>query len=146
MGERLLAHALAAEGTPLSNIKVRSAGVSAFPGDAAAPNSIRVLKKVGIPLEDHRSSLLSPEMVDNALAIFTMTEGHREYIRAVHGDSSTPILLFRELIGKGADTQVSDPIGGSLRDYEDTRDTLAEAVPSILDFLRKRLSERQSGD
>ena len=34
--------------------------------------------------------------------------------------------------------EVPDPFGGSLTDYIETRDSLAEAIPSILRWLREK--------
>lgn len=136
MGERLLAHALAAEPPPLNKLRVTSAGVSAFPGDAPSPQSVKALRKVGLDLSNHRSRRLTTQMTDNALAIFVMTEGHRNFIEMMQPDSQTPVLLFRELMGNSAEIQVPDPFGGSLVEYEETRDALAEAIPAIVAYLR----------
>ena len=140
MGERLLAHALAAEPAPLNQLEVISAGVAAFPGDLAARNSIKALAKVGLDLSDHRSRIVSPPMLDQAHAIFVMTEGHRRQVNALGVPPEVPVLLFRELMGETVDAaDVPDPIGADLRAYAETRDALAEAIPSIVAFLRERL-------
>lgn len=139
MGERLLAHALAAEENPLNNIRVISAGVAAYAGDAPSRNSVQALRKVGIDLSDHRSRRFVPQMFENALAIFVMTERHRDVIESLDPSSKPPVFLFRELMDGPVDASVPDPHGCALGEYEDTRDALAEAVPSILAYLRKRV-------
>lgn len=144
MGARLLAHALAAEDGPLKEVNVTSAGVSAYTGDAPARHSVKALKKVGLDLSDHRSRRLSGEMVDQALAIIVMTEAHREQIRSLFPGLTTPVLLFREHMGNNVDPQVPDPFGEELGAYEETRDALAEAVPSLVAFLRERLGRPKS--
>jgi len=143
MGERLLAHGLAAQETPLNEIEVISAGVAAYPGDEASPNSVRALAKVGLNLNDHRSRRFSTQMLDQSLAIFVMTEGHREIILDLVEDQKDPppILLFRELMGNDAQIQIPDPFGGPLEAYSNTRDALAEAIPSIIQYLKEQLSQ-----
>lgn len=135
MAERLLAHALAAEGEPLKSLPVLSAGVGAYPGDDASPGAVKALAKVGLDLKDHRSRRLSPELLDQAALVLCMTEGHRQAILHQFGNT-VPVHLWRSFMGDAAQEQVPDPYGGDLRDYLDTRDALAEAVPSILAHLK----------
>ena len=141
MAERLLAHALQAEPEPLKSLEVRSAGVAAYGGDPASENSVIALKKVGVDLSDHVSSSLSAQLVDASLVIFCMTDSHLASVHyALEGiDDAPPVLLMRELIGN-ADVQIPDPFGGPLPAYEAARDSMVEAIPSILDYLRKALS------
>jgi protein-tyrosine-phosphatase len=141
MGERLLAHALAAESPPLNRLEVLSAGVAAFPGDPASTHSVRALAKVGLDLRDHRSRPFVDRLFDRAVAIFAMTEGHRAQLMTLPGAETVPILLFRELMDEVAEASVPDPFGANLDAYLETRDALAEAIPSIVKWLRARLAE-----
>ncbi|KAF0095140.1 MAG: glycine hydroxymethyltransferase [Puniceicoccaceae bacterium 5H] len=140
MGERLLAHALAAEPEPLNQLEVISAGISAFAGDPASANSVRALKKVGIDLSQHRSRRLDPYLLDEAALILCMTEGHRQMALQLITDDhrDLPIHLFREFMPGDVDHEVPDPYGASLDYYLETRDALAEAVPSVVAWLRER--------
>jgi protein-tyrosine-phosphatase len=139
MGERLLAHALKAEASPLDKLKVISAGVSAAHGQPASPNSVKALNKVSLDLSDHKSRMLSPYLLEDTFAIFAMTESHRDYIEEMYREIELPpILLFRELMGDSP--EVPDPFGADLGAYIETRDALAEAIPSILSWLRTKIS------
>lgn len=142
MAERLLAHALDAEPEPLKSIQVRSAGVAAYPGDPASENSVVALKKVGIPLEDFRSSPLSDQLIDEALVIFGMTESHKAALTQALANvpDAPPVMLMRELIPDVNDesAQIPDPFGGPLPLYEASRDSMVEAIPSIIDYLRRK--------
>jgi protein-tyrosine-phosphatase len=140
MAERLLAHALKAESGPLAECRVMSAGVAAFPGDPASANAIRALKAVGLDLSDHRSRAVSDQLVAQSDLILGMTSGHVEAIRLRYPDLRVPVYRFREWFGKGS-PEVADPFGGDLEHYIETRDNLAEAVPSILQFLKSGLSQ-----
>jgi len=139
MGERLLAHALAAEPPPLNGLEVISAGVAAFPGDPASVNSVKALEKVGLDLRDHRSRPFDERHLETAKLILVMTEGHRAQILAHLDPVDVPILLFRELLEGEHDPNVPDPYGANLDAYLETRDALAEAVPSIVNWLRREL-------
>jgi protein-tyrosine phosphatase len=137
MAEALLRHALAAEPQPLRSIRVTSAGVSAWPGVPITGHSAAVLKKVGLDMDRHQSRDLNPEIVSRALLILCMTESHRRAIRAEFPDLKAPILLMRELLPPPADPEVPDPYGSDIKTYEDTRDAIVEAIPSIVEYLRE---------
>lgn len=136
MAAKLLEHALAAEDAPLDQIEIVSAGVSALGGDAASRNSVKALKKVGLDIEDHRSQPFTYALMDRSDLILVMTDSHREMIQRSFPEDNTPILLFREKVAKGS-KEVPDPFGGHLDLYVETRDSLADAIPSLLQYLRE---------
>jgi len=136
MAERLLRHALAAEKPPLDRLKVVSAGVAAGRGHAATDHSITAMKKVGINLSDHESRPLTQELLDRAMVVLTMTETHRALIQVAFENVPEHIHLFREFMGKDGDTDILDPYGQNFANYVSSRDSMVEAIPSILRFLR----------
>jgi protein-tyrosine-phosphatase len=140
MVEALLAHALKAEESPLSELKVASAGVAARAGDPASTNSVIAMKKVGLDISAHRSQPISPELLSEAVAVFVMTESHRAVIQAMFEPMPKNIFLLREFMPREADKQIGDPYGGPLPEYEACRDEIVEAIPSVMAFLRKELS------
>ncbi len=135
MAERLMAHALAAEKPPLRDLRVTSAGLSALPGQSASANAVAALKKVGLPLENFRSKPFDQSILDQSTVIFCMTENHRTLIDLHFNNSSTPVYLVREFVPDG-DIQIPDPFGMDFRAYEAARDSIVEAIPSLLDKLR----------
>ncbi len=138
MVEALLAHALRAEDGPLARFQVASAGVAARNGDRASPHSVTALKKVGLDISDHRSRGLTPELLSQASAVFVMTESHRAIIQAMFEPMPQNIYLLREFMPPEADKQIADPYGGPLPLYEQCRDEIVEAIPSVLKFLRQQ--------
>lgn len=138
MGERLLAHGLAAEDAPLNQLKVASAGISAYDGDPASQNSVKALKSVGLDLQDHKSQQISQELLDKAFAVFCMTQTHRTLIEVHFEHVPKHLYLFRELMPKDASIEIPDPYGRSLPEYELCRDSMVEAIPSLLQFLREQ--------
>lgn len=138
MGEKLLRHALAAEPEPLRSLQVISAGIAAGKGYPATENSVAALKKVGLDLSDHASRPLTQELLDEALAVFCMTESHRAMIEVSFDRVPKNLHLFREFVGRDGDAEIPDPFGGNFREYEACRDSMVEAVPSLVKFLRTR--------
>ena len=137
MAQALLQHALRAQDEPLKSIKVISGGVAARLGEVVSENSVFALKKVGIDLSKHTSQPLTQKLVDEALAIFCMTESHRAMIQLSFDPPPKNLFLFREFMPKPADPEIPDPYGGPLKLYEAARDEMVEAIPSIIDFLKK---------
>jgi len=138
MAEALIAHALKAESGALSKFRVISAGVAARDGDPPSANSVTALKKVGLNISGHKSQALTPEMVAEADIIFGMTESHRAVIQAAISPMPHNIYLLREFMPQEADCQIADPYGGPLPLYEECRDEIVEALPSVMKFLRKK--------
>lgn len=141
MAEALLAHALKAESGRLANFKVISAGVAARDGDPPSANSVTALKKVGLDISGHRSQALTPELVKKADVIFGMTESHRAVIQAAISPMPRNIYLIREFMPQAAESEIADPYGGPLPLYEECRDEIVEALPSVMKFLRKEFGE-----
>jgi protein-tyrosine phosphatase len=135
MAAALFRHALGAETGPLRDLEVISAGLSAQHGCPASANAVQALQKVGISLGSHRSQRLTPELVQRALAVFCMTEGHRASIELQFEPPAARLHLVREFLQDG-EREIDDPFGMGLACYEASRDSMVEAIPSILNYLR----------
>ena len=74
MAEALLRKMLTEDlGEKAATVKVISAGTGAITGDIASPNAIEVMKNEGINLQGHRAQRVTPEMVNAADLVLTMT-------------------------------------------------------------------------
>ncbi len=137
MAARLMQHALQAEQAPLDQLKVDSFGTSTIPGLPASENSVFALKKVGLDLENHKSKPFEMSMMDHAHSLFCMTESHRFLLNRVLGEERPNIFLMREFLPDSEFKDIPDPYGMSVDAYIQCRDAMVEAIPSILEFLRK---------
>ncbi len=142
MAEKLLGHALAKEKGPLSSLQVVSTGISAVDGNSASANSIQALNKVGLDLGNHRSRKITRELVDTSIVLLCMTEMHRYLLNQMFGDLDIPIILFREKLTSVRQMEITDPYGKSLNAYENCRDDLVEAIPSVVSYLRNLVKTR----
>jgi protein-tyrosine-phosphatase len=136
MGAGLLEHFLAGQTGPLKSLRVISAGTVARHGDPISDNAAVAMKKVGIDLSAHASQPVTQQLLDEALAVFCMTESHRAMIQLQFDPVPRHLYLFRQFLPRPVDPEVDDPYGGPLSVYESCRDNLVEAVPSIVKFLR----------
>ncbi len=142
MAEALLRHALKAQPEPLKSIKIVSAGVAARPGDRVSENSVTALKKVGLDIKAHTSQPLTKQLLDEAVAIFCMTESHRAMIQLTFDPVPRHVYLFREFMPRAAEKEIGDPYGGPLNEYESCRDEMVEAIPSLVEFLKELTAKK----
>lgn len=118
--------------------KVSSAGVSASRGGSANPETIAILKKRNVPLNNFRSRPVSEETLEEATHVFAMTRGH---LRALedefpeYSDKFHLVCEFANIPGKGIGIDVPDPIGMGRAAYEETAGVLDVAIPSIVGYI-----------
>lgn len=145
MAAALFRHALDAQDEPYRSLQVSSAGVSAFPGQPPSQNTTKALSKVNIEIGDHRSQGLTQDLVDRALAFFCMTESHLAMLAYQIDPPPQNAFLMRQFIGEDSDTQIPDPFGMNLGEYEACRDSMVEAIPSLIEVV-KRLYDDALGE
>lgn len=138
MAEKLFLHAIKAEKPPLNQLKAISTGISAYEGDPASPNAVKVMRDCGLSLNGHRSKLLTQEIIDASLAIFCMSQIHKTIIEQCFDIDECPIYLMREFLPENS-KDILDPFGQGIEVYKNCRDNIVEAIPSIIDFLKNNL-------
>lgn len=136
MAEKLLQHALAAEDAPLNQLEVVSAGVAAGFGDSASTNSVEAVKKIQLDLTRHKSQPVTQNLIDQAFVILGMTQSHIDILQHYHQNLPERVHLFREFMGNGADPEIPDPFGQNFKAYANCLDSMAEAIPSLVRYLK----------
>ena len=117
------------------DIRVRSAGISTFPGQPPSPHAVDVLADLRIDISNLRSQPLSEELVQEASCIIAMTRSHMESIQYLFPEAAEKTFLLREFEDNASSLDLSDPIGMGLEAYEVTRDIIRRALPGILKFI-----------
>jgi len=117
------------------DIRVRSAGISTFPGQPPSPHAVDVLADLRIDISNLRSQPLSEELVQEASCIIAMTRSHMESIQYLFPEAAEKTFLLREFEDNASCLDLSDPIGMGLEAYEVTRDIIRRALPGILKFI-----------
>lgn len=137
MAEYLMRAALVKENDPvLNDLLCQSAGLAASNGDAATRNAEIVLAELDIDLSPHRSRTLTQKIIDESFAIFCMTPTHKEAIENYFRVGTPHLFLLRELIPNNTSKDLPDPFGGNVEQYRHCRDAIAEAIPSIVQYLK----------
>lgn len=137
MAEKLLQHALAAQSAPLNQIEVVSAGVAAGYGDPASTNSVAALKKVQLDLSRHKSQPVTQDLIERAFLILGMTQSHLDILQHYHTNLPGRLHLFRAFMGADHDIEIPDPFGQNFAAYAACMDAMAEAIPSLIDYLKR---------
>ena len=140
MAEVLLRAALAKEGGKLAQLHIVSAGIGAYPGDAASDNAVKALARIGLDLSSHSSCPLDQATVDRAIAIFGMAAGHVDALKSRFSNLPQVVRRLREQLPMTAGRDIPDPFGGNLGEYEACRDSVIEAIPSVVACLKERFA------
>jgi len=101
-----------------SGWRIESAGTWAIDGAPAAVNTQWVLQSRGIDISDHRSRLITADILSEFNLVLTMERGHQEALRVEFPEYANRIYLLSDLIDKKFD--IEDPVAGPLVDYQDT--------------------------
>ncbi|MFS0654078.1 low molecular weight protein arginine phosphatase [Bacillus sp. 179-C3.3 HS] len=119
-------------------ITVKSAGIFATDAGGASPQAIEALFEKSIPL-NHSSAKLTENLLREADYVFTMTSQHKELILAQYAFAAEKVYTLKEFAtGKAGD--VSDPFGGSLSIYQDTRDELETLLYQLAEKLESEMT------
>jgi protein-tyrosine phosphatase len=114
-------------------IQIVSAGIAAMPGGLASPQSVEVMERMGMDIEDHNSQPVTPHLVQFADVILTMTERHRHALVSHWPSAASRTFTLRRDQG-----DVSDPIGMPVEHYQACADQIDENVKAWVDFLKDK--------
>ncbi len=104
----------------LTDVVAQSAGISVGIPSGAAKNACIAVEKYGASLENHISTQITLEDLEEYKLILTMTSSQRDMLRGYVNDDK--IITLAEFAGE--DGEVSDPYGGSLELYEKTAEQI----------------------
>jgi protein-tyrosine-phosphatase len=117
--------------------RVHSAGVWGLEGQPPTAYAGEVMATRGIDISDHRSHDLTPEDVDEADLILTMTRGQAEAISVEFPQHAHKVHLLSQMAGRHYDIQ--DPYGGQLYEYRqcanEIKNLIEEGYPRIMQLV-----------
>ena len=106
--------------------RVESAGVWAYDGARATGNAQTVMAERKLNLDDHRSQLADPALLEQFDLIVVMTGVHKDVLQEHNPALAERILTIRELAGGSGD--FDDPVGGSEEVYRHAADELEKIL------------------
>jgi len=118
------------EGLPF---RVISAGTNTVDNECADKLAIQAMREVGIDIQAHRTSGLTPAMVDKADWIFAMTRAHRESILDLMPTAAGRIQLL-----SNRNEDIPDPAHSMLEAYRRVRDKIASCLRDVVRLVAKQ--------
>ncbi|KPI47249.1 protein tyrosine phosphatase [Clostridioides difficile] len=133
MAEAILKKAIEESGRNIEEYCISSAGISTVDGMNASKHSIEAVKELGIDLSNHRSKVITKELIDNSDIILTMTKSHKEILVQAVPKCKEKVYTFKGFVNK-SELDISDPFGGNLDTY---KDTMKEIIYSVNEIVKK---------
>lgn len=131
-----IAKKLIEENKDFDNIKISSAGIFAFEGDGANKHALTVAKEEGANLENHSARAVSPEILQEADLIFTMTRAHLGLLLATYPEAEDKAFLLKEY-ALDLSEDVLDPFSQSVKVYRETYAELFSLISEILPKIKE---------
>lgn len=120
----------------IDQFKINSAGLAAQTGGKASTHAIQVMKEEGLDLDSHQATQLTPQAVEQADLVLTMTSGHKRIILQVMPKARGKVFTLKEFVGNSLeDLDVVDPFGQSIEDYR----ICAQEIKILLEKLLEKL-------
>jgi len=116
-----------------SNVEVISAGTAALEGSPASPQAVEVMKKKGIDLLGHRAKRVTPELIEKADLVLTMTEGHKRQILAMVPSAWGKVFTLKEY--------VLDKLGCASPEYLEVKAILEEKEKEFFKKYGREMEE-----
>jgi len=117
-------------------LKASSAGIAAHPSYRIFGALSEILKEENIPHENHSSTQVTKEILDEAAVVLCMETRHAEYIREKFPFASDKVFLLSEYAGEQG--EIPDPIGLDKEFYRKTFDIINGLVVKIIKGRKKR--------
>ena len=115
----------------LKDVEALSAGVFASQGSPASPAALQAMSLRGVDLSGHRSTPLSRELLEASDLVVPLGAGHKARICALCPEAMDRTRLLLEFADRpGSD--VDDPFGGGLREYEACFEEMKPALDNLL--------------
>ena len=100
-----------------------SAGLAEYGGEAPNKNAIEVMREIGIDISGYRSKNISPQMLEQADLIITMTQSQKESLCAFDPmvENKTKVM------------NISDPYGHAIEDYHRCMGEIVKYIDALLE-------------
>jgi len=116
--------------------QVSSAGLAAQSGCKASEYALQVIAEMGLDLHKHRATQVTPEILEEADLILTMTSGHKKVIVHVMPEIQEKVYTLKEWVGNSMeDLDVVDPFGQSIQVYRQCAKELTYLLEKTVEKL-----------
>ncbi|MFW5980419.1 MAG: ribose 5-phosphate isomerase B [Halanaerobiaceae bacterium] len=121
--------------------KVKSAGINALPGMGVNEKVNKVLAEEGIKTKNHKTSRITPELLEDVSIILTMTAVQKDLLSKML-EQEDKVFTLKEFVGNYEDINISDPYGQNLAVYRDLKKELKEILKNLILDLEYYFKEK----
>ncbi len=135
MAEGIMKHKIQETGN--TDFTVTSMGIHGMDMQPPTDLGIQVCAEHDIDISDIKSRPLIPEELKNAHFVFVMEPFHKEFLRVFFPQCSEQTFLLAAFPSNENHKKftIKDPVGGTLKDYRKTFETLSEHINRIFPLL-----------
>ncbi len=118
----------------ITHVEVRTAGVMTPTGLLPAQEAKQLLQEEGVDISRHRSRPLSEALIREADLILGMTPFHIQSAFRKCEEARGKTFLLREYVGaEGKNTQIADPMGGTLEIFKKCFSQIRHALHALVE-------------
>jgi len=112
------------------DVRIESAGLFALDGEPASNEAVIAMKKYDIDLLGHHAQSINTELIEKSDLILTMTKAHKMVM-----EQSAQGKVFTLCEYAGLDSDIDDPYGGDVKEYEECAEKLENALIKVAEKL-----------
>lgn len=127
MASALLGKLLAEYGVRPEEVCIESAGLFAVPSQPASAEAVQIVQAEGMDLSQHRSRILTPDMVNWADLVLTMTAAQRNQLGDKYPHLQAKIYTLAEYAGR-PEEEIEDPYGQGMPAYQTSLQQIKELL------------------
>ena len=109
--------------------KTFSAGITNMGAAPASTEAVTACEVRGIDIKDHKSNILSQQLIEESDFIFAMEQIHCERVKAIRPEAADKCMLLAE------NKEIADPIGQSREFFSNCAELIEKAVKKRIDEL-----------
>lgn len=117
------------------SINILSSGYYPETGRLCPMKAIKAAKEFGIQLENHQSTLITKELIQDAQIIYIFDEENRQILDSLFPFAKRKIYLLGTLI-ENSPTIISDPYGKKYSQYKRTYELISHFIDIINNSLK----------
>jgi protein-tyrosine phosphatase len=143
MAEVVLRHLVAQDEHLKDHVNVTSAGTANWHvGSPMDPRAREALNRAGYHGTGSLGAYADADYLDRQDIIVVMTRDHRDDVRRRLRNTTTEVILWRNLIDQGRDLDVADPYYGDDDEFDECLALLSTGGELLTSELRSRLDQR----
>lgn len=140
MAEVSFRHQIATDEFLADRVEVTSAGTANWHvGSPMDSRAREALDRAGLAQEGTPATFATTEYLDRHDMVIVMSREHMHEVRARLTNTSTRVVMLRNLLQPGLDLDVADPYYGNVEDFVECLDVLREAGRYLTLELRQQL-------